>query len=181
VFIPLILGTAREGRRSESAARFILEEVKKAGLETTLLDVRDYRVPATNNTETIPEALKLSAVIEKADGFIIVSPEYNHGYPGELKMFLDLLYDQWAKRPVGLCGVSIGPFGGARMVEQLRQVVAELHMVSIREVLYFPTIIKLLDESGGIKDPSAYAERIKKFLDELRFYAEALKLQREKR
>jgi NAD(P)H-dependent FMN reductase len=179
MFIPVILGTAREGRNSEKVAKFVLEEVRRAGLETELIDVRDYRTEATNNTEEIPQAQKLGTIIEKADGLIIVSPEYNHGYPGELKMFLDMLYDQYAGKPLGICGVSMGPLGGARMVEQLRQVSIELHMVPIREAIYFPVVQNLFDEKGVIKDPGMYAGRIKTFLDELVMYAKTLKKTRE--
>ncbi len=178
MYIPVILGTAREGRQSEKVAKFVLSSVKKAGIETELIDVKDHRIPATDNTEESETAKKLSPKLEKADGFIIVTPEYNHGYPGELKMFLDMFYDQWAKKPVGLAAVSIGPFGGARVVEQLRQVVAELHMVDIREVLYFPFVKDLFDNNGGIKDASAYDKRIKAFLDELLWYADTLKTAR---
>lgn len=173
--IPVILGTAREGRMSEHAAKFIFAEVGQAGHETELIDVRDYRISATNNTEEIPEAQKLSAKIEKADALIIVSPEYNHGYPGELKMFLDMLYDQYAHKPVGICGVSAGPLGGGRMVEQLRQVMVELHMIPIREALYFPSVKTLFDDSGKIIDATVYRDRIKKFLDELTWYAGKVK------
>jgi len=173
--IPVILGTARVGRQSEKVANFILEEVKKAGIETEIIDVRDLRIEATDNTGNVPQAKRLSPKIEKADAFIIVSPEYNHGYPGELKMMLDLLYDQYAGKPVGFCGVSAGGLGGARVVEQLRQVVIELHMLPIREALYFPAVQNLFDEKGTMKDPVSYKDRIKSFLDELTWYANALK------
>jgi len=173
MYIPIILGTAREGRQSEKVANYVLAEVKKYGLESEILDARDYRAEATNNTQEIPPAKKLMPKIEKAEGLIIVSPEYNHGYPGELKMMLDLLYEQYFSKPVGLCGVSAGPLGGARMVEKLRLVLIELHMVNIREALYFPVVQNLFDEKGQVKDQS-YAKRIKTFLDELTMYAKAL-------
>jgi NAD(P)H-dependent FMN reductase len=174
MYIPVLLGTAREGRESEKAAKFMLEEVKNSDIETELIDVRDYRIEATNNTQEIPLAKKLEEKISKADGFIIVSPEYNHGYPGELKMMLDMLYEQYARKPVGFCGVSAGGLGGARVVEQLRLISIELHMVPIREAIYFPTIQNLFDEKGNIKDQS-YHKRVKVFLDELLWYAKALK------
>ena len=177
MFIPVILGTARAGRQSEKVANYILKETKSAGFESELIDVRDYRIDATDNTQTSPQAKKLSQKMEKADAFIIVTPEYNHGYPGELKMMMDMLYDQYARKPVGFCGVSAGGLGGARVVEQLRQVVAELHMVSIREALYFPAVQNLFDEKGAIKDGS-YKGRVKSFLDELSWYANALKTAR---
>jgi len=175
MYIPVILGTARAGRQSEKAASFIFEEVKKAGIETEIIDVQDFRIEATDNTAEGPQAKKLSIKIKKADAFIIVSPEYNHGYPGELKMMLDMLYDQYAGKPVGFCGVSAGGLGGARVVEQLRQVVVELHMLPIREALYFPAVQNLFDENGRMKDPGAYKDRIKSFLDELTKYANALR------
>ncbi|MCX5726397.1 MAG: NAD(P)H-dependent oxidoreductase [Candidatus Saganbacteria bacterium] len=175
MYIPIILGTAREGRQSEKVARFMLLEVKKAGLETELIDVRDYRVEATDNTETTPQAKSLGEKIKKADGLIVVSPEYNHGYPGELKMLLDMIYKQYAKKPLGICGVSAGGLGGARVVEQLRQVFIELRMVPIREALYFPAVQDLFDDKGNIKDPASYSSRVKSFLDELLFYASSFK------
>ena len=176
--IPVILGTARSGRQSEKVAKYILEETKKAGFETELIDVRDLKTDATDNTQASPQAKRLSPKIEKADALIIVSPEYNHGYPGELKMMLDLIYDQYAGKPVGFCGVSAGGLGGARVVEQLRQVVIELHMLPIREALYFPAVQNLFDEKGRMKDPGAYKDRIKSFLDELTRYANALRAAR---
>jgi NAD(P)H-dependent FMN reductase len=151
-------------------------EVKKAGIETEIIDVRDFRINATDNTGKNPQAEKLSKKITKADALIIVSPEYNHGYPGELKMTLDMLYEQYARKPVGICGVSAGGLGGARAVEQLRQVAVEFRMVPIREALYFPNVYTLFDENGKIKDD--YGKRVKAFLDELVWYAKTLKEKR---
>lgn len=152
----------------------MMQEVLSSGLESEIIDVRDFRTNATDNTGELPQAKKLAEKIIKSDCLIIVSPEYNHGYPGELKMMLDLLYGEYARKPVGICGVSIGGLGGARMVEQLRQVCIEFHMVPIREALYFSNISKLFDESGKIKDES-YHDRVKQFLTELTSYSKSLK------
>jgi len=178
LYIPIILGTAREGRESEKVANFMMKETVKAGLETEILDVRDFLIGATDNTEKSPQAEKLSEKIGKADGFIIVLPEYNHGYPGELKIMLDILYDQYARKPVGFCGVSAGRFGGARAVEQVRLVSIEFHMVPIREALHFPFVQDLFDEKGNIKNRS-YHDLVETFLDEMIWYAIALKSARE--
>ncbi len=175
--IPVILGTAREGRQSEKAANYMVREAMKAGCETELLDVRDYRIGATDKKENDPKAKKLAEKIDKADALIIVSPEYNHGYPGELKMMLDMLYLQYFNKPVGFCGVSISPFGGVRVVEQLRLVAAELHMVSIRSALYFSRIQDFFDEKGEPVDKTCPAQT-KIFLDELIWYGDALKTKR---
>ena len=173
LFIPIILGTAREGRSSENAAKFMLAQAQNAGIESEILDVRDYRLIATDNTGEPEPAKRFSEKISRADGLIIVSPEYNHGYPGELKMMLDMIYNEYARKPVGICGVSAGAHGGARMVEQLRAVAVELHMVPIREAIYFANVRSLFNETGEIQDES-YAERTAKFLEELIWYASAL-------
>ncbi|MBI2591671.1 MAG: NAD(P)H-dependent oxidoreductase, partial [Candidatus Brennerbacteria bacterium] len=143
-------------------------------IETELIDVRDYRLPATDNTETSEMAKKFAEKISRADGFIIVAPEYNHSYPGELKMTLDMVFEQYARKPVAICGVSAGGLGGARMVEQLRLVAIEFHMVPIHNAVYFSSVKNLFDENGIIKDQS-YMLKVQKLLDELVWYANALK------
>jgi len=174
MYIPIILGTAREGRQSEKVAKFMLEEVQKAGLETEIIDVRDYRIKATDNTGKIPEAQKLSEKVVKADGFIIISPEYNHTYPGELKMMLDMIYEQYARKPVGICGVSGGPLGGARGVQALRLTCIAFSMHPILETVYFSMVQDLFDEKGNIKDRS-YEKKAKGLIDSLIWHAKALK------
>lgn len=170
MYIPIILGTAREGRQSEKVAKFVLAEATAAGIKSEILDVRDYRISATDNTGTSATAKKFAKKINLADGLIIVAPEYNHGYPGELKMMLDLLYKEYFGKPLGICGVSAGGLGGARMVEQLRLVGVELHMMPIREAVYFSAVQNLFDEKGGIKDES-YHDRLKIFFGELAKHA----------
>jgi NAD(P)H-dependent FMN reductase len=167
MYVPIILGTGREGRQSEKVARFILSEAKSAGFESEILDVRDYRQMATDKTVTTPLAKAYSEKIRKASGIIIVAPEYNHGYPGELKMMLDLLYQEYFGKPLGVCGVSSGPLGGARVVEQLRLVAVELRMQNMREALYFSSVQDQFDDSGAIKDKEAWGRRTKKFFEEL--------------
>ncbi|HPV70621.1 MAG TPA: NAD(P)H-dependent oxidoreductase [Candidatus Magasanikbacteria bacterium] len=172
MFIPVILGTAREGRQSEKAAKFVLEEVLKYGLESELLDVRDYLFGLTDSTKQTDSAKKFAQKLTTAAGLIIVAPEYNHGYPGELKLMLDSLYQEYAGKLLGICGVSAGGLGGSRMVEQLRQVAIEFRLIPIREAVYFSGIQNLF-EGDKIKDPSL-SGRIKTMLDELVSYAKKL-------
>jgi len=179
LFIPVILGTARKGRLSEHAAKFVFEIVKKrAGVETQFVDVKDFGLSATDNTETSAKAKKFGGLVARADALLIVSPEYNHGYPGELKLALDQAYKQYARKPVAICGVSGGGLGGARMVEQLRQVVIELSMVPVRGAVYFSKVNELFDASGNIADAS-YEAKVNKLLEELEWHARALKKERE--
>ncbi|MDD5382759.1 MAG: NAD(P)H-dependent oxidoreductase [Candidatus Margulisbacteria bacterium] len=159
MYLPVILGTAREGRESEKVARFVLELVKRSGAGAELIDARDYRIAATNNTGAIPEAKKLAEKITKADGIIIVMPEYNHGFSGELKMMLDLLYKEYANKPVAICGVSAGPLGGARGVQALKLTLLALRLQPILETVYFPNVQELFNEQGEIKD-RAYEQRV---------------------
>ncbi|MCA1626794.1 MAG: NAD(P)H-dependent oxidoreductase, partial [Acidobacteria bacterium] len=89
LFLPVLLGTPRQGRMSEHVARFVLAEVQKqAGVETELIDVRELNLSTQDAGEQIKDA-RFSATMERADGLIIVAPEYNHGYPGMLKHALD--------------------------------------------------------------------------------------------
>lgn len=164
MYIPIILGTAREGRLSEKAANFVKGEVESAGHKTEIIDVRDYMPRRTQ--EVTEKTKEYGEKIKKAEALIIVSPEYNHGYPGELKMLLDSAYAEYAGKPLGICGVSISPMGGCRMVEQVRLVSVELHMTPIREAVYFSGAATLFDESGAIKD-EAYKGRVSKMLEEL--------------
>lgn len=177
MYIPVILGTAREGRRSERAASFVLDQVGRAEIETELIDVRDHLISSTG--QEAPRAKEIGEKLSRADGYIIVAPEYNHGYPGELKLFLDSFYDEFKRKPLAICGVSIGILGGARAVEQLKTISIEFHMVPIREAVYFCQVGALFDEQGIIQDAS-YEDKVKKMLDELVWFARALKEAREK-
>lgn len=175
LYVPIILGTAREGRQSEKVASFVLAEVKKhPEIESELLDVRDFRLPATDNSGKAEAGRRLGEKISRADGLIVVAPEYNHGYPGELKMMLDMLYKEYARKPLGIVGVSSGGLGGVRMVEELRLVSVEYHMVPIREAVYFSGVKDLFDPDGKIQDDS-YGRKIARLLEELVWYAQVLK------
>ena len=169
MYIPIILGTGREGRQSEKVANFMLGEVAKNGYESEIVDVRDYRTNATDPTGQSSQAKTLAEKINKSGAIIIVTPEYNHGYPGELKMMLDLLFKEYTGKPVGICGVSAGGLGGARVVEQLKLVCVGYNMITIRESLYFSNVQNLFDENGKIKDET-YTNKVVILLNELALY-----------
>ncbi len=175
IFIPILLGSARDGRFSEHAARFVLEEAKNYGqFEAELIDVREYiALPHTGVAMTKEKAEEWSAKMTRADGLIIVSPEYNHGYPGELKLMLDQIYKEYNRKPVGICGVSSGGLGGARMVEQLRLVAIELQMVPARTAVYFSNAQSLFGGDSKITD--AERDKVRGLFNEVLWYARALK------
>lgn len=167
MYIPVILGTAREGRKSEKVANFVLREVQQSGVETTLIDVRDFHLEATSNTGTSSQAKKWAKEVKKADAIIIVSPEYNHSYPGELKIFLDQLFDEYFGKLVAFCTVSKGPFAGVRVLEQLNLLAVTLKMRPFSKAVVFPKVGELFDKSGQILDPSYHA-RIQEFITGLK-------------
>lgn len=180
LFIPILLGTGRVGRQSEKAAKFVFEEARQYGqFKTQLIDARDFGLSKTDDTKTSEKSKKFSQTMQSADGLIVVSPEYNHGYPGELKMALDQLYKEYKHKPIGICGVSEGRMGGSRMVEQLRLVAIELQMVPISNALYFSNIESVFDEQGNAINSDSYHKQLTAFFDELVWYAKALKAARE--
>src|ERR1700731_5429218 len=178
LFIPLILGTARQERQSEHVARFVLEQTKKrAGIETELVDVRALPMRLDDAGEQMKDAA-FSSTIERCDGLILITPEYNHGYPGLLKHALDMNLKEYIHKAVGLCGVSAGPFGGARVIEHLLPVMRELGLVTIFEDVNFGKVDTLFDDQGNLLDPN-FIRRIDKFLSELIWMARALRYGRE--
>jgi NAD(P)H-dependent FMN reductase len=178
LFIPVILGTARQGRESENVARFVFEQTKKrVDLETQLIDVRDLPMKLDDAGEQMKDP-KFSATIERCDGLIIVTPEYNHGYPGLLKHALDMNLEEYIHKAVGICGVSAGSFGGARVIEGLLPVMRELGLVTIFWDVNFGKVQELFDEQGKLLDQS-YVRRLDKFLDELIWMARVLRYGRE--
>jgi len=178
LFIPVILGTTRQGRQSENVARFVFEQTKKrADVQTELIDVRKLPMRLDDAGEQMKDPA-FSATIDRCDGIILVVPEYNHGYPGLLKHALDMNLKEYIHKAVGICGVSAGLFGGARVIECLLPVMRELGLVTIFEDANFGKVGTLFDERGNLLDQS-YVGRVDKFLNELIWMARVLRRGRE--
>ena len=174
LFIPIILGTARQGRESEHAAQFVLERTKaRAGVETELIDVRTLPMRLDDAGEQMKDP-KFSATIERCDGLIIVTPEYNHSFPGLLKHALDMNLKEYIHKAVGICGVSAGPVGGARVIESLPPVMRELGLVTIFEDVNFGNVGKLFDQQGKLLDEN-FIRRVDGFLNELIWMSRVLR------
>jgi NAD(P)H-dependent FMN reductase len=178
LFIPVILGTPRQGRASEHVAGFVLGEVKKReGVETELIDIREIPISTQDAGEDIKDS-KFSSLVARADALVIVVPEYNHGYPGLLKHVLDTNLKEYIHKAVGLCGVSAGGFGGTRVIENMLPVMRELGLVTIFWDGNFSGVRKLFDAEGKLLD-EAYVKRIDSFLKELIWMAKVLRYGRE--
>jgi len=188
--IPVILGSVREGRKSEAPAKYLVKKILAAGHNSQLVDFLNLPLPFYN-APLMPSAYfksqypdvnvqKWSEIVRAADAFVIVAPEYNHGYSGVLKNALDWLYLEFAKKPFGLVGVTKGSVGGARMIEQLRLVVENFGAVSIRETVMIGPIENFFDGQGKLIDPSL-DKKIDGLLSSLTWWTEALKKAREEK
>jgi NAD(P)H-dependent FMN reductase len=176
--IPVILGTTRKGRMSRHAARFIWEEVRKhEGVITELIDIAELNLPVDDAGEAVKDS-RFSTAMELADAVIIVSPEYNHSFPGLLKHVLDSCLKEYIHKPAGIVGVSAGIFGGARVIEHFQPVLRELGLVSIFWDVNFANVHKVFDQTGRLLD-DGYIRRTEKFLGELIWMAKVLRYGRE--
>jgi NAD(P)H-dependent FMN reductase len=176
--IPVILGTTRKGRMSAHAARFMLEQIKtRAGVTTELIDISELPMPVDDAGEGIKDPI-FSEKMAMADGLVIVTPEYNHSFPGLLKHVLDSCLKEYIHKAAGLVGVSAGPFGGVRVIQDFLPVLRELGLVNIFWDVNFGTVSKVFDESGNLLD-QAFVGRADKFLNELIWMARTLRHGRE--
>jgi len=155
-FIPVILGTGRVGRRSEPVARYVVEVLKERGdMEVELIDVANYIFGRTiPQWAKDPQTQPWQDIAKRADAFVFVFPEYNHGYPGELKILLDQDYENYQGKKVLLCGVSAGGFGGTRGVENLLPVLRELSLIALQPSLYFSKV------EENFKQPKAELDKL---------------------
>lgn len=183
--IKVIIGSTRKNRFGDKPARWIAGLLeKKAGVETEILDLRDYPMPFFDESETPnyksapysePHVAAWTRKIAEADGFVVVTPEYNHGYSAVLKNALDYVADEWHDKVVGFVGY--GSALGSRAIEQLRGVVVELQMAPIRYAVHMPYDV-VMASNGGMPESelfSAYDERAEGMLDQLIAWSKALR------
>jgi NAD(P)H-dependent FMN reductase len=164
---------------SEHVANFVLSQVARLpGVETELFDVRTLAFPTDDAGEQIKDPA-FSGAMMRADALVIVAAEYNHGYPGLLKHVLDTNLKEYIHKAVGIAGVSAGPWGGTRVVENLLPVMRELGLVTIFWDANFPHVRKAFDETTGELLDTAHVRRVEKFLKELVWMARVLRYGRE--
>ena len=189
--VKVIVGSTRKGRFSEAVVPWIQQALDRQGdVATEVLDLRDYDMPfyeeshspATVENGAYPNATVrvFAEKIKDGDAFLIITPEYNHGYSAVLKNALDAVYAEWNKKPVGF--VAYGSVGGGRAVEQLRQVVVELQMAPIRSAVHIQSPWSLRDESGTLKAGvlDMYESALKGTIEQLVWWGNALNAARTK-
>jgi NAD(P)H-dependent FMN reductase len=176
--LPVLLGTVRHERKSEWVARYVVDRLaKRPGVASRLVDPRD--LPFGNldlrEWEMDPQPPSVTRFVQDmahADGFVVVTPEYNYGYPGALKNLLDALYDEWNRKPFAMVGVG-GISGGLRAIDNLRQVVSGLGAVTVPTHVPVTSVGKSFHEHGPL-DPAEWDRRFEKLFEELEWYASAL-------
>lgn len=180
----VVYGSVRSERQGIRAARFVGDECRRRGHEVTLIDPLEYRLPLLDKMYKeypkgqAPEMLeRLAALLVPADGVVVVSGEYNHSIPPALSNLLDHFLEEWFWKPSAIVCYSAGPFGGVRAAMQLRMMLAELGTVSIPSLFPVPRVQDAFAQDGTPTDPKT-RDRAKKFLDELEWYAEALRAHR---
>lgn len=175
--VAVIIGSTRPHRRGEAIATWLMGQIwPRADMSVDCIDLAELDLPAVLPGGDHEGARELRARVEAADAFIIVTPEYNHGYPASLKQAIDVPYREWNAKPVAFVSYG-GMSGGSRAVEQLRQVFAELHAVTIRDGVAFPGT--RIDEDGKPADPEGVGAAAKVMLDQLAWWASALRTARQ--
>jgi len=176
LLIPVLLGTNRKQRNSAHVAKWLVGEIeKRSDIETRLFDVKDFVFPQDDYGQGLKDLFpEWRDTIISADGLIVVSPEYNHGYPGSLKAVLDLLLREYIHKAVAFVGVSAGPWGGTRVIESMVPMVRELGLAVTFSDLNFAKVQNTFDGEGRMLDP-AFESRAAGFLDELVWMATVLK------
>ncbi len=180
LLLPVLLGTNRKKRNSVFPAKWLVGEMqKRAEIQTRLFDAADFALPHDDYGQEIKNLFpEWRDTIMQADGLVIISPEYNHGYPGALKAVLDLLLKEYIHKAVAFVGVSAGPWGGTRVIEAMVPMVRELGLAVTFTDLNFPFVQKTFDAEGKLLD-QAFEKRAKDFLAELVWLSRVLKWGRE--
>ncbi|MDX1765365.1 MAG: NAD(P)H-dependent oxidoreductase [Candidatus Saccharimonadales bacterium] len=179
--IPVLLGTTREQRKSIHVAKYLVEVGKQRGdVETFLVDPKDFKFEGDGND---PEGKdpRYGEITAKADGFMIVVPEYNHSFPGSLKRMLDSELKNYIHKPVGMSGVSSGRFSGVRAMEHLTPVLRQLGLVVSFADIHVANSYDAFDDDGKMSKETAehLPKAVEKGWDELVWLAQTLKHGRE--
>lgn len=185
LLVPVILGSVRTERQGIKAAKFVIAKLRERGHEPVLVDPMELDLPLLDRMYKeyprgeAPEKLeRLADLYRRADGFVVVSAEYNQSVPPALKNTLDYFLEEYFWRPSTIVSYSAGRFGGVRAAIALRPILAEMGMPSLPSILTIPSIGKSLGEDGAATED--WIDRsAAKWLDEFEWYASALKAKRE--
>lgn len=172
--IGIIIGSTRPGRVGETIARWFHQLAsQRTDAEFELLDLADYDLPSTGHPADGTDLQRWSDVVASLDGFIVVTPEYNHSFPADLKRAIDALMPEWANKSVGFVSYG-GSAAGARAVEQLRLVFAELEVASVRYNVTLPFATEFSADFSTFTPGDYQGPFVDRLLDQVIAWATAL-------
>nr|WP_239678133.1 NAD(P)H-dependent oxidoreductase [Natronosporangium hydrolyticum] len=181
--LAVIVGSVREARFGPVVAEWIAERAEQHGrFKVNLIDLAEVELPlqlgpeppAIATADSKPPALaQVSAALEEADAFLVVTPEYNHSFPASLKALIDWHFTEWRAKPIGFASYG-GASGGLRAVEQLRQVFAEMHATTVRNSVSFANYWESFQEDGSLAEPELAQGAATELLNQLAWWGEAL-------
>jgi NAD(P)H-dependent FMN reductase len=185
LLVPVIYGSVRSARQGIKAARFVLHELQRRGIDATLIDPLEKQFPLLDlmykefPKGTAPAVMEeLADLFRRADGFAIVSGEYNNGIPPALKNLMDHFLEEYFWRPAAIACYSGGRWGGVRAAMQLRMTLAEMGMVTIPSLLPTANVGEAFTDDGTPTDPMKQ-QYSAEFFDEFIWYMEALRERRQ--
>ena len=177
--ISIISASVRTGRVSHRVALYFKNSIEENKFGTVeILDLSIYDFPLFHErlnalTEVAPKVLDFAEKIKKSDGVIIVTPEYNGGYPASLKNVIDLLYKEWHRKPIAISTVSDGVFGGSQVITSLQFSLWKIRSWVVPAMCPMPKAQELFDEQGKPADKTSVDKRATIFIGELLWCIEA--------
>lgn len=183
--IGILVASVRTGRKSDRVALFFQKFIE-SNYEATveLIDLNDYNFPVFNErlkfmANPAPEVLAFADRVRNCDGILIVTPEYNGGYPASLKNVVDLLTDEWKRKPVAISTVSAGPFAGAQVITSLQFSLWKIKALVATAMFAVATVEKAYETDGTPVNKEASEKNAKPFVDELVWCMQAVKRMKE--
>lgn len=179
--IAIISSSVRTGRKTHRVAQFFKKFIQDNYLATTeILDLKEYNFPVFEQRlkyqkEVSEQTLDFAERIRKSDGVIIATPEYNGGYPASLKNAIDLLYEEWHRKPIGLVTVSAGPFGGTQVMVSLQFTLWKMRAWVVPAMFPVAKVKDAYKEDGTPVDKETTEKHARKFMDEMLWCMEAKK------
>lgn len=180
--IAIISSSVRLGRNSHRVALYFRDYLKENHLaKAKIVDLKKFKFPIFDerlrlHKHPAPGAISFAATIRDADGVIIVTPEYNGGYPASLKNVIDLLYDEWRRKPVAISTVSDGLFGGAQVITSIQFSLWKIGAWTVPAMFPVPKVTDAFDEAGRPADKAETDKRAAKFINELLWCIDAKSL-----
>lgn len=182
--VTVFVGSVRDGRQGRRVADWVASSLESRGHSVHLVDPADYEqlLAMQHMYKSVDEPSEVFSQLRKAvvsaDGYVVVTPEYNHSFSGAVKNALDVFLEEYYFKCFGIVSYSAGGFGGVRAAEHLRCVVAELGAPAIPTSLPISNVGSVFDDEGQLLDES-YAARLEKFLEEFEWFVDALAAKRE--